>query len=120
MSSRQQPDERRTRLPILDDGDDDPLTSAVNLVDVFFVAMVILMAAIVNDPSHASADETVTIIKNAGEPTMEIIVKNGSSTERFEASGASSRGNGTKAGVAYRMNDGTMVYVPQPDESANR
>ncbi len=118
MSPTQPQEPRRSRLPILDDGDDDPLASAVNLVDVFFVAMVILMVAVARDPSHASPGETVTIIKNAGEPTMEIIVKNGATTERFEASGASSRGNGTKAGVAYRMKDGTMVYVPQADEDA--
>ncbi len=103
---------RRSRLGILNDDDDDPLTSAINLVDVFFVAMVILMIAAVENRADLSAD-TVTIIKNAGKPSMEIIVKDGQKTERFQASGASRKGNGTQAGIAYRMGDGTMVYVPQ-------
>lgn len=100
----------RHRISILGDEEDDPMASAMNIVDVFFVAMVILMIAVVQ--RSVPSGETMTVIRNAGEPSMEITVTDGRKTERFRASGSSKQGNGTKAGVAYRMNDGTMVYVP--------
>jgi hypothetical protein len=43
---------------------------------------------------------------------MEIITKDGQKITQFKASGASGEGDGEKAGTAYRMKDGSMVYVP--------
>lgn len=44
---------------------------------------------------------------------MEMIVKKDETIEHFESSGEIGGGQGTKAGVAYKMADGTMVYVPE-------
>ena len=101
----------RTLRP-LDDDDSDPMLSAINLVDVFLVAMVMLMIAMVNRPTSPLANGDVTQIKNEGQPNMEIVVKQGERLTRFQATGASSQGTGEKAGTAYRMQDGSMVYVP--------
>jgi hypothetical protein len=57
-------------------------------------------------------NDKVTIIRNEGQPNMEIITKEGQKVTRFKASGASGEGDGEKAGTAFRMKDGTMVYVP--------
>ncbi len=100
------------RINILDDDDDDPVLSAINLVDVFLVAIAILMIAVIKDPSRELLRGEVTIIQDAGKPTMKILVKEGAKLTRFEASGASTQGNGTKAGTAYQLSDGTLVYVP--------
>jgi len=100
------------RLKILDEEEDDPILSAINLVDVFLVAMVILMIAVQNDPVHQMLSGEVTVIRDAGKPTMEIVVKQGEKITRFQSTGASVDGNGTKAGTAYQLSDGTMVYVP--------
>jgi len=44
---------------------------------------------------------------------METMVKNGEKFERDKASGAIGEGQGTKAGTAYRMTEGSIVYVPE-------
>jgi len=53
------------------------------------------------------------VIKNEGEPNMEIIVKEGNEIKKFKSNGEIGSGNGEKAGTAYQMKDGSMVYVPQ-------
>jgi hypothetical protein len=62
--------------------------------------------------------DKVTIIRNEGKPNMEIITKEGQKVTKFKASGASGEGNGEKAGTAYRMKDGSMVYVPAASPEA--
>lgn len=99
-------------LNSLDNDDDDPVLSTINLIDVFMVVIGMLMIAIVNNPMSPFSQDKVTIIRNEGQPNMEIITKEGSKVTRFTASGASGEGNGEKAGTAYRMKDGSMVYVP--------
>jgi hypothetical protein len=104
------------RLRILDDEDSDPMLSSINLVDVFLVAMAILMIAIMNHPLVDVTSGDFTLIRDEGQPTMEIIVKNGKKLTRFQSTGTSSEGNGVEAGTAYRMIDGSMVYVPNTPE----
>lgn len=99
-------------LNSLDQDDDDPVLSTINLIDVFMVVIGMLMIAVVNNPMSPFGNDKVTVIRNEGQPNMEIITKEGQKFTRFKASGASGEGNGEKAGTAYRMKDGTMVYVP--------
>ena len=102
----------RPRLKILDEEDDDPVLSTINLIDVFLVVIGMLLIAVINNPMNPFAQDKLTIIRNEGQPDMEIITKDGSKITKFKASGASGEGDGEKAGTAYRMKDGTMVYVP--------
>ena len=99
-------------LNSLDADDDDPVLSTINLIDVFMVVIGMLMIAVINNPMNPFAQDKLTIIRNEGQPNMEIITKEGQEVTRFKASGASGEGDGEKAGTAYRMKDGTMVYVP--------
>ena len=55
----------------------------------------------------------MTVITDPGKPTMEMVIKKGEKIERYKASGNIGQGEGAKAGVAYRMKDGSMVYVPE-------
>ena len=99
---------------LLDDiEDDDPLLSVVNLIDVFLVIIAALLLAVASSPINPFTAQSVTIIKNEGQPNMEIIIKQGEKLEHYQSSGAIGEGQGTKAGVAYRMKDGSMVYVPE-------
>jgi hypothetical protein len=102
----------RPRLHILDEDDDDPVLSTINLIDVFLVVIGMLLIAVINNPMNPFAGDKLTIIRNEGKPNMEIITKDGQKITRFKASGASGEGDGEKAGTAYRMKDGSMVYVP--------
>lgn len=107
---------RRPRL--LDDLEsDDPVLSLVNLIDVFLVIIATLLLAVASNPLNPLDADQVTVIKNPGRADMEILQKVGRKIERYKASGASGSGEGVKAGVAYRMKDGSMMYVP---ESADR
>lgn len=105
-------------LNSLDADDDDPVLSTINLIDVFMVVIGMLMIAVINNPMNPFAQDKLTIIRNEGQPNMEIITKEGQKVTRFKASGASGEGDGEKAGTAYRMKDGTMVYVPATPDAA--
>ncbi len=93
--------------------DDDPILSVVNLIDVFLVIIAALLLAVANNPMNPFSNESVTMIKNPGQPTMEVVIKDGQKVQRYQASGSIGEGQGSKAGVAYRMKDGSMVYVPE-------
>ncbi len=93
---------------------DDPILSVVNLIDVFLVIIAALLIAVANNPVNPfTSDEDVTVIKNAGKPNMEIFVKEGQTMEHYTSTGDIGQGEGAKAGVAYRLKDGSMVYVPE-------
>ena len=44
---------------------------------------------------------------------MEVIVKEGKEIKHYKSSGNIGTGEGARAGVAYKMNDGSMIYVPE-------
>lgn len=93
--------------------DDDPIHSVVNLIDVFLVIIAALLLAVANNPLNPFSAEAVTVIRNPGQPDMEMIIKDGQKIDRYKASGDIGEGQGSKAGVAYRLKDGSMVYVPE-------
>jgi hypothetical protein len=96
-----------------EDEDLNPASSLINLVDVFLVLIAALLISIAQNPLNPFTADNVTVIKNAGQDDMEVIVKKGESIEHYESSGEIGGGQGVKAGVAYKMADGTMVYVPE-------
>lgn len=101
-------------LRLMDDLEaDDPILSVVNLIDVFLVIIAALLLAVANNPMNPFSADNVTVIKNPGQPNMEMIVKKGEVIEHYQASGEIGSGEGAKAGVAYRMKDGSFVYVPE-------
>ena len=101
------------RLRLDDEGEnDDPILSLVNLIDVFLVVIAALMLAIANNPLNPFTSDKLTLIRNAGRPDMEIITKDGAKVERYKGEGVVGNGKGVRAGIAYRMADGSLVYVP--------
>lgn len=91
----------------------NPLLSVTNLIDVFLVLIAALLISIAQNPMNPFLDETVTVIKNAGLPDMELIIKDGETIETYKSSGEIGNGEGVKAGIAYKMPDGSIVYVPE-------
>ena len=65
---------------------------------------------------NAFNQQDVTVITDAGKPIMEMIVKKGEKIERYQSSGNIGSGDGEKAGVAYRMKDGSIIYVPESEQ----
>jgi hypothetical protein len=99
-------------LNVLAEDDDDPMLSAVNLVDVFLVLVVALLTAVAVQ-SQTSANESVTIIRNPGQPDMEVVVREQGKEVRFKGAGSAAQGQGVRAGVAYQLEDGNIVYIPE-------
>lgn len=118
MSDAGSPQGAKTLLGfnILGEDDDDPMLSAVNLVDVFLVLVVALLTAVAVQSQTQADDKNVTIIRNAGEPDMEIVVRKDGKEVRFKGNGGSTQGEGVRAGVAYRLKDGNIMYVPESPE----
>ena len=102
----------RRELAILAEDDEDPILSAVNLVDVFLVLVVALLVAVAAS-TQRQAQEGVTVIRNAGQPDMEIVVREQGREVRYKGQGGAADANGVRAGVAYQLKDGSMVYVPE-------
>jgi hypothetical protein len=99
---------------LLEESDaDDPILSVVNLIDVFLVVIAALLLAVASNPMNPFSADQVTVIKNPGQPNMEIMVKDGQKLDRYKSSGSIGQGEGAKAGIAYRLKDGSMVYVPE-------
>jgi hypothetical protein len=93
---------------------EDPILSVVNLIDIFLVIIAALLVTVAQNPLlNPFTKKDVTVITDAGKPSMEMIVKKGEKIEKYTASGAIGEGEGAKAGTAYRMKDGSIVYVPE-------
>lgn len=91
----------------------NPALSVVNLVDVFLVLVAALLITIAQNPLNPFNEENVTVIKNAGQVNMELVIKKGEKIETYRSSGEIGAGDGVKAGVAYKLQDGSIVYVPE-------
>ena len=101
-------------------GDDlDPLSSLTNLFDVAMVFAVALMVALVTHLNLAEmlTEEDFTIVKNPGKENMEIIQKKGEKIEKFKASQNQeqdpNKPRGKRIGVAYQLENGEIIYVPE-------
>ncbi|GGJ87585.1 DUF2149 domain-containing protein [Pseudomonas matsuisoli] len=92
---------------------DDPILSVVNLIDLFLVVIGILMIVIVQNPLNPFNSENVIVVENPGEANMRMLVKDGKELKEYQASGEIGEGEGAKAGITYRLNDGRMIYVPE-------
>lgn len=94
----------------------NPILSAINLVDVFLVIIAALMISIAQNPLNPFSADDITVIKNEGKKNMEIITKKGKKITKYKSSGKIGEGEGEKAGVAYKMKDGSIIYVPEGQE----
>ncbi|MBK9445650.1 MAG: hypothetical protein RLZZ300_1630 [Pseudomonadota bacterium] len=97
---------------------EDPILSVVNLIDIFLVIIAALLITVAQNPLiNPFNKQDITVITDPGKPTMEMMIKKGEKIEKYKANGSIGSGDGEKAGVAYRMQDGSMVYVPENQES---
>lgn len=107
-------------MKLLDDLEaDDPILSVVNLIDIFLVIIAALLITVAKNPLNPFTRSDVTVVSNAGKPDMEIVVKKGEKVQRYRASQQLGEGDGTRAGVAYRLKDGSMIYVPEGEASVS-
>ena len=94
--------------------DFDPRETRVNLFDVAMVFAVALMVAFAIQSRMTAflTAEDATFVKNAGRPDMEIIVKKGNKVTRYKSEQTKGSGRGQRVGIAYRLESGEVIYVP--------
>lgn len=100
--------------------DEDPMASVANLFDVamvFAVTLLLALMAAVSVPELLTSPERFTIVKNAGRPDMEVVVKEGVHVERYRMSEDEIGGTGRRLGVAYMLANGEVVYVPEDENT---
>lgn len=97
--------------------DHDPMAVLTNLFDVAMVFAVALMVALVTrfDMTEMFSQEDFTMVKNPGTEQMEIITKKGEKIEKYTPSEeqSSSNSRGKRVGVAYQLDNGEIMYVPE-------
>ncbi|MGN1172411.1 MAG: DUF2149 domain-containing protein [Muribaculaceae bacterium] len=108
---------RRKRLTLNDD-DTDPMSVVSNLFDVAMVFAVALMVALVShyNMTEMFSKEDFTMVKNPGKDNMEIITKEGEKITKYsptEDTDANNSRLGKKVGIAYQLDNGEIVYVPE-------
>ena len=105
---------KRNRL-LHNQTDSDPMGTVANLFDVAMVFAVALMVALVTrfNMTEMFSKEDFTMVKNPGKENMEIITKEGQEIKRYTPSEEPSGKRGKKVGVAYQLESGEIIYVPE-------
>ena len=97
--------------------DSDPISVVSNLFDIAMVFAVALMVALVSryNITEVFSQEDYTMVKNPGKENMEIITKEGQEIKRYTPSEEqeTSGKRGKKVGVAYQLESGEIIYVPE-------
>lgn len=97
--------------------DHDPMSMVSNLFDVAMVFAVALMVALVTkfNMTEVFSKEDYTVVKNPGKENMEIITKEGQTITKYKPSEQqeSSGKKGKKVGIAYELENGEIIYVPE-------
>ena len=98
--------------------DSDPMSVVSNLFDVAMVFAVALMVALVTryNMTEMFSQEDFTMVKNPGKENMEIITKEGQKINRYTPSEDQvviSGKKGKKVGIAYELDNGEIIYVPE-------
>ena len=97
--------------------DNDPISAVSNLFDVAMVFAVALMVALVTryNMTEMLSTEDFTMVKNPGKENMEIITKEGEKINRYTPSVDQNQSGkrGKKVGIAYELENGEIIYVPE-------
>lgn len=97
--------------------DHDPVAMLSNLFDVAMVFAVALMVALVTkfNMTEIFSKEDYTMVKNPGKENMEIITKEGQTITKYKPSESQEKSGkkGKKVGIAYEMENGEIIYVPE-------
>jgi len=102
----------------IETSEDDPLSGVANLLDlglVFIVALLITFFSAYHLQDLFNSKSEITIMRKARNGEMEIITKKGKKVRMLKVSKEKATGRGERLGVAYRLEDGTLVYVPDKE-----
>ena len=94
----------------------DPMGGVANLFDtavVFISALLLALITLFDAKDLFRENSRVTLIREDGQSEMTIIKKEGRRIKAVKMSREEAEGRGVRLGIAYRLEDGTMIYVPE-------
>lgn len=107
---------QRRRSPLVGEPLEDPIAGVANLFDasiVFIVSMMIALFMAYNMMDLLDPASEVTMMKKNANGDMEIITKKGHEIKVSKVTDQKLSGRGQRLGIAYRLPDGKVVYVPE-------
>ncbi len=96
--------------------DEDPMDGVANLFDiglVFIVGLVLTLFSAYRLQDLFSDTSRFTMLKQGQDGQMELITKDAKEIRAMKITAEQAKGMGTRLGTAYRLQDGSMVYVPE-------
>jgi hypothetical protein len=94
---------------------EDPLAGVANLFDAsvaLIVSMLLALFAVYNMLEFMDPKSEVTITKKARDGQVEMITKKGTEIKVTKVTEKELSGKGLRLGVAYQLETGGVVYVP--------
>lgn len=98
------------------DIDEDPMAGVANLFDVslaFIVALLIALFSSFGLSSMFAADASWTMTSTDAQGHVQIVTKDGKQIKVQKVSDRKLSGDGDRLGIAYRLPDGRVIYVPE-------
>ena len=102
----------RKRSRLLETMEEDPLSGVANLFDA---AMVFAVALLLSFFAHAGVSFSKAQAKDQELPKKKL-----KTLKHFRALTRTSKGKGRRLGVAYRLDSGEVVYVPEQEEKSKK
>jgi hypothetical protein len=96
--------------------EEDPLSGVANLFDVslaFIVALSMALFSLFGARDLYSERTSWTLTRTGADGHLEVIRKKGRQIEVQKVSERELAGEGDRLGVAYRLADGRVIYVPE-------
>ncbi len=99
--------------------DEDPLAGLANLFDIGIVFALGFMVSLISALNLLEMfnPETKVTVTTEREDGLEITVREGNKTTIRRLTKQVGSGDGVRLGTAYRLEDGTVVYVPDQNQS---
>jgi hypothetical protein len=102
--------------------EEDPLSGIANLFDasvVFIVGLMISLFSVYRLDGLIDPDAEVTMVVTNADGEQEIITRQGTEIEAYRVTAEEvAGGDGERLGIAYRLPDGQVIYVPEVEEGA--
>ena len=108
------------KLPLPEEIEEDPLAGIANLFDVsvvFIVGLMISLFSVYQMGGLLNPDTEVTMVLTKPGGEQEIITRKGTEIEAYRVTAdAVAGGDGERLGIAYRLPNGQVIYVPEVDD----
>jgi hypothetical protein len=102
--------------------EEDPLSGVANLFDVslaFIVALSVALFSMFGARSLFDAQSSWTLTHRAADGSLEVVRKDGREIKVERVTDRQLSGDGDRLGVAYKLADGRVIYVPEAGEKGS-